>query len=776
MRYPATQGAVHARQHPNYLQRHQVPVTASHKHDTVEGPPMSAMLEAALQYGARGWPIFRLSGYKKPLKGSHGFKDATANQAEIEQAWTETPWANIGLATGAIVVFDADGPGGQAELEAICAPHGGIPVTLQAQTARGRHYFFMAPAGVVIKGLNSRRPKGHDGLDIKASGGYVVLPPSVNKATGFVYRWANQFLMLELPPWLAAAIEEKRARERKHVASPAPAPAASVVNWPQPPSYLTPRAQRLVDREETLSRVNELPDFLAALKELDSSCGYDTWFEIGAAIYAFDPGPVGLAIFKAFSWRSERHRTDVDSQACEAKWREYARPKEPGKKLIGPGHIYWLAQEIQKERLASGIALGTNANGAYPPQLNGVSEANGHTYALPAQLLARTPIRFVDFDAEGAPRGTTTNAGIAIENLGISCRKDTFHEKMLVGGHAIEAWGGDLSDDAIHMLRKIIKRSYGFDPGEKNARDAAIQLCLEHQFNPVTDYLDALKWDGRPRVGQWVSAYLSASPTPLNWECGRLLLIAAVRRARRPGTKFDQIAVLEGREGTGKSTALKILAGEDSFSDQNILAAGDKEQQEAFRGVWIHEIAELEGMRRTDVARLKQFASRTEDRARPAYGRIRVDMKRRGIMVATTNESAYLKSETGNRRFWPIETGRIDLEGLTRDRDQLWAEAALAESQGASIELAQAFRPLAGEEQDQRLEEDAWSAHVQKFVDNQKGDVSVSDVLEAAIMMHRSQIGQTEQNRAARILKRLGLIRYRRRDGAALTWRYKRPE
>src|SRR5262249_4498604 len=152
-------------------------------------------------------------------------------------------------------------------------------------------------------------------------------------------------------------------------------------------------------------------------------------------------------------------------------------------------------------------------------------------------------------------------------------------------------------------------------------------LCLEHPFNPVIDYLAALAWDGTERIGRWVIDYLGCPDEPIGRAFGRLMLIAAVRRARHPGTKFDQIIVLEGVEGTGKSTALRILAGDDNFSDQRILGVSEREQQEALQGVWIHEIADLAGMRRTEVEAIKAFASKTEDRARPAYGRFRVDTK-----------------------------------------------------------------------------------------------------------------------------------------------------
>jgi predicted P-loop ATPase len=123
--------------------------------------------------------------------------------------------------------------------------------------------------------------------------------------------------------------------------------------------------------------------------------------------------------------------------------------------------------------------------------------------------------------------------------------------------------------------------------------------------------------------------YMGAEDTALHRTFGRLLLVAAVRRVRQPGCKFDQIGVLEGPEGTGKSKALETIAGRENFSDQTILSQSDKEQQELLRGVWIYEIAELAGMRRSEVEKQKAFASRTHDRARPAYGRRR-DISDRG--------------------------------------------------------------------------------------------------------------------------------------------------
>jgi predicted P-loop ATPase len=261
----------------------------------------------------------------------------------------------------------------------------------------------------------------------------------------------------------------------------------------------------------------------------------------------------------------------------------------------------------------------------------------------------------------------------------------------------------------------VIKERFGFDPGKENTNDAAVQLCLRRQFDPVLNYLDGLRWDNKKRLDTWMTTYLGAQDTPLNSAIGRLVLIAAVRRVRKPGCKFDQIPVWESPEGFGKSTAIAILAGKENFSDQTILGLDDRQQQEALRGVWLFEIADLAGMSKADVDRTKAFASRQLDRARPAYGRHRVELPRRCVFIGTTNNETYLKSQTGNRRFWPAKIDAIDIKALTRDRDQLWAEAAALEAGGAHLTLPESLWGSASAEQDKRRDNDPWEdilAHV----------------------------------------------------------------
>src|SRR6185436_3487743 len=126
----------------------------------------------------------------------------------------------------------------------------------------------------------------------------------------------------------------------------------------------------------------------------------------------------------------------------------------------------------------------------------------------------------------------------------------------------------------------------------------------------------------------------------------RKTMLAAVRRARRPGCKFDQILVCESPEGWDKSTAWAVLAGEGNFSDAPILGKDARAVQEELGDIWIHEIAELSGLSKAEVEHVKAFASRVNDRARPAYGRALTDQPRQSIEVGTTNAEKYLLSTT----------------------------------------------------------------------------------------------------------------------------------
>ena len=685
---------------------------------------MNERLEAALQYAARGWRVFQLNGYKKPFKGTHGHLDATTDPDTIEKWWRERPWANVGLATGDLVVFDADGPQGMVQFTAL-----GLPRTLTAKTSKGFHFFYAAPGGLALRSSNQgRQNKDDDGLDIKAQKGYVVLPPSVNKKTGFKYRFVLDIPITDLPVHGIAYVQGRK--KGRDVAQSVPLSSAPATDWGPVPAHLANLpGLRIEEIERQADMRAELPRFLYCLSLINAACAYDKWWETGAAIHNFDPETLGFEIFKRWSLTSpnDKHRSDIlEGGICEKTWTEY-KDSKPGQRLITKASVYAVGVEAEKTKAPETQSNSVNTTLAEP-----LAKVNGSHSELTifAEIPKARRIEWVDFDKEGDPRATCANTGAAIRRLGVVCRRDVFHDKVLIGGQPVEQWSGDLNDHATLMLREIIKTRFGFDPGNEHARDAAIQEALHNSFDPVCDYLAGLAWDGRERLGTWLTDYLGAEDTALNREIGRLALMAAVRRARRPGSKFDQIIVLEGPEGQGKSSAIELLAGSENFSDQRILTLDERAQQEAMQGVWLYELSDLQGFAKAEIESVKAFASRTTDRARPAYGRMRTDRPRRCVFFATTNSETYLKSQTGNRRFWPVRTTMIRLEELARDRDQLWAEASTLEARANGLVLAPSLWSAAGALQDERRDHDPWEdmlAHVKGKIfprpDGREGEI-----------------------------------------------------
>lgn len=287
----------------------------------------------------------------------------------------------------------------------------------------------------------------------------------------------------------------------------------------------------------------------------------------------------------------------------------------------------------------------------------------------------------------------------------------------------------------------------------------AIQtVARETPFHPVRAYLEGLTWDGRERLSDWITDHCNAPDNGYTAAVGRKWMIAAVARVMKPGCKVDTVLVLEGDQGLGKSAVFDALAGEWFSDDVGELGTRDAAMQTA--AAWVIELAELAALGRAEVERIKAFITRRVDRIRLPYGKRIEAFPRQSVFAATTNRRDYLKDETGNRRFWPVEVfGPFNLEGLRRSRDQLWAEAVHAYRAGEQWHLTEpALLAAAEQEQRERCASDPWDDDVRTFVALRQW-VTVAEVLGECLKLEKSRMGQAEQNRVARILRQLGFER-----------------
>jgi predicted P-loop ATPase len=285
-------------------------------------------------------------------------------------------------------------------------------------------------------------------------------------------------------------------------------------------------------------------------------------------------------------------------------------------------------------------------------------------------------------------------------------------------------------------------------------------LTREKRFHPVRDYLTALKWDGERRLDTWLSTYAGAENTLLNRMWGSLFMRAAVLRVIDPGCKFDEIPVFISPQGDGKSTMLvKLCLDESWFTDSLPIGAEPKEVIEGTSGIWIAEIADLHGLNKRHQDDVKVFLSRQKDGpVRLAYGRHPVTRLRHFVSAATANTRLFLKDKTGNRRFWPIEVTRINLEGIARDRDQLWAEAYAR--RGESIRLDPSLYKAAATRQLEHLRDDPWMATLESLRDKDRVRVT-----EPWKLLHIGEAAQDEDkaDRVNAIMQSFGFVKRKAR-------------
>jgi hypothetical protein len=299
----------------------------------------------------------------------------------------------------------------------------------------------------------------------------------------------------------------------------------------------------------------------------------------------------------------------------------------------------------------------------------------------------------------------------------------------------------------------------------------AVELvAAENTFHPVKDYLEALEWDGTPRLEDWLTDCFGVEKTEYTMAVGTMFLIGMIARIYQPGCQADYMLILEGSQGIRKSTACRVLA-DKWFSDNLPENLASKDAALHMRGKWLVEIPELYTFSKSEVPVLKAFVTRREDIYRPPYGRKEEHRPRQNLFVGTTNKQTYLRDSTGARRFWPVRTTEIDIDALIAQRDQLFAEALMRYRRGEhwwpNPELEAKYMTP---EQETRFEEDPWEEPITDYLArNAKTQVTIFQLARDALGAQTERIGTADRNRFTDILEHLGWKRGKR-IGAARWW------
>ena len=253
-------------------------------------------------------------------------------------------------------------------------------------------------------------------------------------------------------------------------------------------------------------------------------------------------------------------------------------------------------------------------------------------------------------------------------------------------------------------------------------QNAFTHVCHSNSFHPIRDYLESSPWDGIRRIDTLFIDYLGAEDNHYVRQATRKMLIAAIARLYHPGCKFDEMLVLVGPQGSGKSSLLSKL-GRKWFSD-SLRTFDNKEAGEHLQVGWIFEIGELSAMKKSEVEEVKSFLSKTEDRYRVAYDRVVSDFPRKCVFFGTTNTRDFLQDTTGNRRFWPVDIDPKNskyshwdylTDGLV---EQIWAEALHLYKAGESLSLDKEAIDEAVKQQTTHFEVDPREGVIREWLDS----------------------------------------------------------
>lgn len=345
--------------------------------------------------------------------------------------------------------------------------------------------------------------------------------------------------------------------------------------------------------------------------------------------------------------------------------------------------------------------------------------------------------------------------------------------------------GGDVDDATLTLARVKLERRGLETIGKDLVADAVAAVARYHTYHPIRGDLARVIWDGSPRLDSWLVRLAGAEDSPYVRAVGRKFLIQMVARVMRPGCKADHVLVLSGAQGIGKSTACRVLAGDDYFSDSMPRIGGlGQEAEKHLMGKWVIEIGEMASLRKSEAEDMKAFITGQTDKLRRPYDRLDAAFPRQCVFIATTNDDEFLRDDTGGRRFWPVTVpGVIDTDALAAERDQLLAEALAAFTAGESWWFDRDFEARhAKPMQDAARVADTWGEIVTAWLDKPVQDfgdggdlrreVTIPDVLGGALGIPPAQQTMAAQKRAAAIMRGIGWVKVK--SHGRMVWR--RPE
>jgi len=330
---------------------------------------------------------------------------------------------------------------------------------------------------------------------------------------------------------------------------------------------------------------------------------------------------------------------------------------------------------------------------------------------------------------------------------------DEFYQRVYTewGGKGVRQWKTfDTIDLVLFMQNRLGMRRVS----KEMVETAIAYYAQKHPRNVIKEWMNSLKWDGRPRLEQFFQSCFNTADSPYVRAIGKKFFICLVARIFEPGCQVDTMVVLEGAQGVGKSTALGIIAG-----GLHSVAKGSLDSKDFFlalEGKMICEVSELESFNKAAVTLIKQVITCRTDRYRTPYEDRAQDHPRQSVFVATTNNTQWQRDETGARRFWPITCKTVNLDKVRENKDQLFAEAVHRYKAGEDWHKTP--EKSTKEEQEARRQVDAWESVVEDYLlrPGAPESVTVTDIAVNCLKIEVSKLDMRIQRRIGVVLSTLG--------------------
>jgi hypothetical protein len=505
--------------------------------------------------------------------------------------------------------------------------------------------------------------------------------------------------------------------------------------------------------------LNRLRDALAAIPNDTDPLGYDEWRNVVAGIHHATGGSEeGYALALEFSARAPH----FDETEFEEKVWDWVNNKPPSGKPVTERSIYAKAREHGWR------------DEARPDEFQDL------TVTEPYEV---EPLPAFERDSKGRIEASRNNIELALlrpDVCGMDIRYDAFRDEVVytVPGQP-DQWVA-FKDDQYWELCTALERG-GFKQISDPLMRAAVNFVSKlRKVDSAQVWLESLTWDGVNRVDGFYERYFSAAPGPYTTAVSRYIWTAAAGRVMVPGCQADMVPILTGAQGLGKTRGIRAMVPDDTFRELSFHQPEDTRAR-LMRGALMVELGELSGLRSREIETIKAWITRSKEEHIPKYVEKMHTFYRRCVIQGTTNDEQFLNDPTGARRWLPLEVGDVDVEGIARDRDQLWAEALLLHRAGG-VAWRDAQTLAEGVHENHQVI-DTWEEPIATWLATPELDgslpgddgVTVHQVLKQGIDLPTRSSKAADAMRCATVLKALGFKKKRAMRNGSRVWLWRRP-